>query len=1498
MDNFNENDSSTSPLTFTKSVFTSGNTVSFIKTALNIFSQNDEISTLSALTELASELSMANDSVGEDRNFPELIKQLIILLDKYPLLPDISLWSINCINYLLDINPRSSSTVSKYDGIEKIVQLTQNVEFIDCVESAIKTIEKMSYETVFNLIEKNAFANVLTFIDFFDLNLRKTALKACVNMAKYGNTLSSVNKYFIPAVPVLTTLTKLCGNSEMEKNIVVLSVQCFYYLILGTKKNNHSKELNEFCDEICKYGLLDNLYELFQSFIEIEENNTINKNNAKINVSVETIKYVLMIFQMLSSLSDKVTNYLLQHGSLKYIYTVLDRELANNKQNELKENDDNQDDDGIRTKKSKLNSSSHSLYNEIFNLLISFFPSQTLNNKKENEANNNTYNKIMNRENKDYYLYFSKNILKLLIDNIVHIPSSHTTLCVIQLITMYCTNSPNDNIINYINNQQLSNTLSKMLDSRDSSYILAVLLLLDILMRKIPHHFFIDFLRQGVVDNIKKLSTINDKDIFTTKETNIFSFKNSFCLLNDPKISSKNELVNKKTSLLNCSSIQEIIRLSTSLINEIYFSTSNINALISQTKFEKGELNPVQVMEKLNEFKERLKKGENNIHSDKERTTLFKELIDMLTKCKVTFFEIEKSDIIFVLCSYLDSNFALNHSNAIDTDTQSQVTLSYKYDRNIINKLISLYKAFNSEHEQVLSFLSILQRCISSMNCFKLCLYEYDNIKTTANVFLNAFNNTKNFSLLKMIYSPKDSDPDLIEHSKKMGDSIKKIIDYYTKETKGIVMSVDLEKTFEELKENLFLYPIKKGGDKDDTEDEYIQELFKLIMGKKSNEGDNGEGYEHQIPPEFLKKILERKRPTDTIAKKPQQDKQVSEEKPEEKEKADKVLNENVIEFFKLYDVTFWIDLPNKTKFEISSRHNIYALIKEIRKQSDNFTTIISLHDLKINFAFAKRNSNRKVSEITTSTQKKQLLPIMSYNKDLYVQLFEFFYDKTIVNNEDTYNIKRASPFFYLITLIELSHNYFSSFFNVQPISNSLFENFKMTSLLSKQIRDPQTINGESVPSWCKQVNSSFPFFTNFSSRYILFKTTSFEKRRSMINLYVYLNKFLGENILEDKSMNTLISNFTRIKVTVSRDAILEKAFVISNQLEHCKDYIEYEYANETGTGMGPTLEFYSLFFKAISQEKFLWYKTEDLSLFPMPVIEQSQDEIKLIQKRFHTLGFVIARALYDDRLIDIPLNSLFWDLVLGRPFSFESICKVDKYIGNFIIEQLEHIKTNKYPDYDSMDIYFTLPWNDAQSLIPKGDQIKLKASNINQYIYETFNKLLLEGQQIVIKAFTEGFNKVFDINNLRCFASNELVDIVCGSSIATNVFWTYEHLVQNIIPSHGFNKDSLVYKGLIDILMKMTNEERKMFLLFVTGAPRLPIGGFKNLYPKLTVVMFQSEQNKNVLLLENDNPDKHLPSVMTCQNYLKIPNYSSVDVLKEKLFIAIKEGNNAFHLS
>jgi E3 ubiquitin-protein ligase TRIP12 len=36
----------------------------------------------------------------------------------------------------------------------------------------------------------------------------------------------------------------------------------------------------------------------------------------------------------------------------------------------------------------------------------------------------------------------------------------------------------------------------------------------------------------------------------------------------------------------------------------------------------------------------------------------------------------------------------------------------------------------------------------------------------------------------------------------------------------------------------------------------------------------------------------------------------------------------------------------------------------------------------------------------------------------------------------------------------------------------------------------------------------------------------------------------------------------------------------------------------------------------------------------------------------------------------------------------------------------------------------------------------------------------------------------------------------------------------------------------------------------------------------------------------------------MTCVNYLKLPEYSSKEIMREKLRVAIQEGMGSFHLS
>ena len=137
---------------------------------------------------------------------------------------------------------------------------------------------------------------------------------------------------------------------------------------------------------------------------------------------------------------------------------------------------------------------------------------------------------------------------------------------------------------------------------------------------------------------------------------------------------------------------------------------------------------------------------------------------------------------------------------------------------------------------------------------------------------------------------------------------------------------------------------------------------------------------------------------------------------------------------------------------------------------------------------------------------------------------------------------------------------------------------------------------------------------------------------------------------------------------------------------------------------------------------------------------------------------------------------------------------------------------------------------------------------------------------------------------------------------------WSLETLMDSVKADHGYNLDSKSVRNLLQVMSELSPQTRRDFLQFVTGSPKLPIGGesrlravtieyfsdnfpgFKALTPMFTVVCKPSEPPLT--------SDDYLPSVMTCVNYLKMPDYSSLNVLQEKLGVAIKEGQGAFHLS
>jgi len=127
---------------------------------------------------------------------------------------------------------------------------------------------------------------------------------------------------------------------------------------------------------------------------------------------------------------------------------------------------------------------------------------------------------------------------------------------------------------------------------------------------------------------------------------------------------------------------------------------------------------------------------------------------------------------------------------------------------------------------------------------------------------------------------------------------------------------------------------------------------------------------------------------------------------------------------------------------------------------------------------------------------------------------------------------------------------------------------------------------------------------------------------------------------------------------------------------------------------------------------------------------------------------------------------------------------------------------------------------------------------------------------------------------------------------------------------AHGYDRTSPCVQSLTAVLAGLNPSEQHKFLRFVTGSPRLPFGGLGALRPRLTVVRKEASSSSSTTggatattaaaaaATELQATSEVLPSASTCTNYLKLPDYGSEQRLRERLLVAIHEGQCAFYLS
>lgn len=143
--------------------------------------------------------------------------------------------------------------------------------------------------------------------------------------------------------------------------------------------------------------------------------------------------------------------------------------------------------------------------------------------------------------------------------------------------------------------------------------------------------------------------------------------------------------------------------------------------------------------------------------------------------------------------------------------------------------------------------------------------------------------------------------------------------------------------------------------------------------------------------------------------------------------------------------------------------------------------------------------------------------------------------------------------------------------------------------------------------------------------------------------------------------------------------------------------------------------------------------------------------------------------------------------------------------------------------------------------------------------------------QHRMLNSFVDGLSNVLPVEILTLFTGQELRAALCGNTDVD------VDLLRRVVEYEGYNEGDATIKFFWNVLREMSSDDRKKFLQFVWARSRLPNKESEFDAP----FKIQKELSK-------ESPDMALPSASTCFFTLSLPEYSTQDILRDKLHFAV----------
>ena len=354
------------------------------------------------------------------------------------------------------------------------------------------------------------------------------------------------------------------------------------------------------------------------------------------------------------------------------------------------------------------------------------------------------------------------------------------------------------------------------------------------------------------------------------------------------------------------------------------------------------------------------------------------------------------------------------------------------------------------------------------------------------------------------------------------------------------------------------------------------------------------------------------------------------------------------------------------------------------------------------------------------------------------------------------------------------------------------------------------------------------------------------------------------------------------IRIKVRRDRVFDDSYhqLRMRSPEEMKGRLHVQFTGEEGVDAGGvTREWYVILMRQIFDPNYALFTKSAAKAVTYQPDKRSYINREHLEN-FHFVGRIIGKAIYDGQLLDAYFTRSFYKHILGLKPTYHDIEAQDPEYYKSLKWMLENDCTGII-DYNMSAEYEEFGKTSVVDLIPNGREIPVTEENKADYVRLVTDIRMTKSIEKQIEAFKRGFHEIIPHDDCKIFNELELELLMSGlpdidmADMKANVEYT------------GYTASSPQINWFWRCVSKMDQMDLARLVMFVTGSSKMPLEGFSHLQGMNGIQKLQIHRVAGNTM--------RLPSAHTCFNQLDLPEYSSAEVLSERLLRAVRDCSVGF---